>query len=201
MAENKEQQELVEIGEKLVKLLDGLLSVGDWQSSSFLRLSLAKIESLRDKAEKICGRGGEAQDVVSEAVVEGKKEVPEGYRRVFVLLYQVEGGSLLNWFSVIKSLTEYSINRPVYEDENHLQEVIRSKVSGSESNGYVIVDVKEGDLFRNPEQLDTFGHQLSTLKEKAVDMEHIVEFIHANRKRYVVREKGLEFLGEISRKL
>lgn len=194
------KEEVVKLGKEMIRVLDDVLSSEDWSSSLFLKASGDKLKGLRDKAKDICEVGnevGNAEQKQEELKENKTSALKEGYVRAYVLLYQVDGSNLLGWYRSIKSLCEYTVNRPAYKDEQQVQEFIRSKTSGINSNGYLIVDTKETDLYQLEGKVDQFGHQMFGLKEGAIKAENIVAFVHGNKKRYLVGEKELEFLGEI----
>jgi len=184
-----------ELGKKLVGLLDGLLEVGDWTASLFLRTSAKRLRDLRDEANKIA-----IQDTAQTLVVntvETKKTIPQGYIQVYISLYQVDGANLQTWYRTIKGLLELSASRPVYKDESHVRELIRSKTD-LERNGYVIVNINPADIYGAEKPVsDPFGHELINIKEGAIKLENIVCFIHGNKKRYDLIKDGLVFLGNI----
>ena len=193
MGQEKQQQSLVDLSKQLSDILEELLSVGDWSSSLFLRVVSHKLQAIRKQIDEVITGG----DAVSGEENE-KKDLSSEQSKVFVLLYQNEGENLEGWFNTIKTLTEYSVTRPAYKEEAHVQEVIRSKDSDVGRNGYVIVDVKNEDLsLEEEQQLDQFDHPLVALKEGTIKLENVVEFVHANKKRYVVKDNKLELLGEV----
>ena len=189
-------EEIGKLGREIIGVLDDILSSGDWDSSLFLKTSGSKLKSLRDRAKEIC-----EIDVAKDKKLEdssGKgREVESGYSRVHVLLYQVDGINLQGWFRTIRSLSGYTVNRPAYKEESEVLEFIRSKNTNIECHGYLTVDIKDSDLYQTPDQVDSFGHQFFGLKEEAIKIENVIEFVHANKKRYAVGEKELELLGEI----
>ncbi|MDR1057022.1 MAG: type IVB secretion system protein IcmQ [Coxiellaceae bacterium] len=190
----------IEIGRKLINILDDILVTGDWDSSLFLKTSAAKLRDLRNEIAILCDIDKAKPTDVYQSTVPNKdsrQNSPPGYFRVFILLYQVDGSNLQSWYRTIKTLSEYSVTRPAYKDENHAQEFIRAKTLGIERNGYVVVNVKDNDFYPTEQHVDSFGHPLIALKEEAVKLDNVVEFVHANKKHYVIRDNALVLLGEI----
>lgn len=197
MTEQTEQQITADIGKKLKDIIDNVLAVGDWNSSLFLKTSATKLQELRARIKNLCGdvdlngsvvKVDEIVDVVNHMV---------GYTRVFILVYQVDGANLQGWERTIKTLVEYGGTRPAYKEERYAREIVRSKVSGIEHNGYVIVNIKDDACYQVDQQVDALGNQLVALKEGAIQLGNVVEFVHANKKRYALRDNELVFLGEI----
>lgn len=189
------QQVVADFSKKLKEILNDVLAIGDWNSSVFLKTSALKLNDIICKAEKLSGN----VEVLDENIGSNQRSSNEqvlGVSRVFVLLYQVDGSNLQGWYSNIKTLLEYGVSKSVYQDENYAKELVRSKTLNIERNGYVIVDVKDDDFYQT-DKLDAFGHQLFALRENAIKLEKVIEFIHANKKRYVIRNNELVLLGDI----
>ncbi|MEI8054401.1 MAG: Dot/Icm secretion system protein IcmQ [bacterium] len=195
-----EEQKLLtpnEIANKVVETIDGLLATGDWENSVFLKASAAKLRELRTQAQQLSLLGGQAQQEQKAIVTASAKTIQPGYSQVFILLYQVDGANLQEWYRTVKTLVDYSVTRPAYKDEAYVKEFIRSKTSGVERNGYAVVNIKSDDFY-NVEQppVDALGHQLFVLKESSIKLENIVEFIHANKQHYAIRDEALFLLKE-----
>jgi hypothetical protein len=196
MAEKEEQKKLFELSEQLRDVLDAILATGDWQSSLFLKTASTKLKALREKSDELFKSG----KVTAEAGASndtGRKAAAPGYVQVFILLYQVDGANLQGWHRTIKTLTEYNVTRPVYREEEHAKEFIRSKTAGIDRNGYAVVNVKDSSFTEAGQQMDQFNHQLFALKQGAVELQNVVEFIHSNKRRYAVRDNELGYLGEV----
>ena len=197
MAEQEERQNVFELSKQLRDILDDVLATGDWQSSLFLKTAATRLRELRGKSDQLFNRG----NVVTEAVRtqdSSRKTAPPGCLQVFILLYQVDGANLQGWCRNIKTLADYSVTRPVYKDEGHAKESIRSKTATVDRNGYVVVNVKKNDLDETgQQQVDQFGHPLFVLKQGVIKLENIVEFVHSNKRRYALGDNDLVYLGEI----
>lgn len=186
----------IEIAKKLKDIIDGVIATGDWGQSFFLKNSVGKLQELSNKAAQLFSSEKQNTDANDNAIVE-KRTILPGYSQVFILLYQVNGADLDGWYRTVKTLIEYSVTRPVYKNEEHVKEFIRAKASGVEHNGYAVVNIKDSDFYSNEQvSIDSLGHQLFALKENAVKLENIVEFVHANTKRYVISNDKLVLLGK-----
>lgn len=185
------EQELstyMEIIEKLKKIVSAVLKTGDWTHSIFLKVTAAKLQKIYDKAGQLSNLKRQPQ--VTQHVKEKKdiRAIPPGHFQVFILLYQVDGTNLVGWYRNIKMLAEYSsITRSAYRDEISVKELIHSKSSNIERSGYIVVNIKEDDI-RSTDQvsLDVLGHKLYTLKDKAIKLKNIVEFVHADKNHYEI---------------
>lgn len=194
MPDKEERNNLIEMANELKSVLGDLLRSGDWESSIFLKNYTDKIRTLESRVDSLIGADKQVSE--SEQSVAGHvvKDPEENYVRVFILLYQVDGANLQGWYRAIKNLEEHDVTRPVYTVEDNAKEVIRSKVSNIDRNGYVVVDVKKSEVYES-DTSDVFNHKVFSLKENAIDLKNVVEFIHANKKRYLLSGDGLVFLG------
>jgi hypothetical protein len=189
-----------EIANKVKEVIDGVLATGDWEHSLFLKTSAAKLRQLRVDAEKLSNTEVQSQNEITDKAVSvdadsKRRVVPAGYSQVFILLYQVDDTNLQSWYRTIETLIEHSVARPAYKEEAHAEEFIRSKASGIERNGYAIVNIKSDDFYEEEvPPVDAYGHQLFVLKENAIQMENVVEFVHANKSHYALRDSGLVLL-------
>lgn len=186
-----------QIGQKLVTIFDELLTTGDWENSLFLRASASRLKELRSQAQQLSEAKEEGSEI-GEFDFSQHKPLESGFVRVFVTIYQVEGANLQNWLNVIKALHEHSVTRPVYRKEEHAQKFVRSKMDIGR-HGYVIVNIREDSIYQlgKGPVVDAFGNELLSLKEKAIRLENIVGFIHANKKRYSLRDSELIYEGEV----
>jgi intracellular multiplication protein IcmQ len=184
------------VAKKIKDIITDVLATGDWGNSEFLQVSARGLHDLTNKIDKLISlveqnkQDEKAIDVGDK--VAKMKIVPSGYCQVFILLYQVENTNLQSWYKLIKNLAEHNVSKPVYKDENHVKEFIRSKKTNIEHNGYVVVNVKNDDFY-NEEKLpvDSCGHDLFMLKENAISLENIIEFVLANGQHYAVCDNAL----------
>lgn len=192
--DRKKREDVTVFGEKLRGILGNVLASGDWKSSLFLQSAEARFRDLQVQVDQMYDDSstGKETDVKDPSDV----QTPAGFSRVFVLLYQLDGNNLQSWMRTIGNLIEHSAARPVYKVEEYAKEFVRSKVPNSYRSGYVTIDVKDTDFYEAEQQSDQFGHPLFVLGENAVTLENIVEFIHNNKKHYLVTDKGLVFTRE-----
>jgi len=175
-----------EIAKELTNILTELLNVGNWQSSLFLRAASKRIQVLLEEAKSIAELEGQDQSRIRSL-----KKFPPNYIPIYVSLYQVAGNNLQNWQYTLRLLSEHSVNRPTYRDEQSVRALIASKTD-IDRHGYAIVYIKEDDIYGFEEQpRDSLGHEMLVLKEGVVKLENIVGFVHANGKRYILADNVL----------
>ncbi len=177
---------------RLVNILDDLLKNKEWEATLLLRTAKKRLLNLREEAQQIVND----LNVISTPKEPSQVIAPikEGYIKVYIALYQTQGSNLKIWHDMLKSLAKYSITRPVYDNEEYVRELIRSKPD-MQRHGYAVVAVKENGIIESGKvHLDQFNHKLLTLQEGAVTLENIIEFVHANEKRYIIRGDTLILL-------
>ena len=170
------------VNRELIAILSGLLAAGDWESSLFLKVASKRIKVLRDEAERLL-----EQATVQESLIDGGIEtLQEGYLRVFISLYQADGANLDKWCHTIKGLVLNNVGRPVYSTEDDVRSSIGARGNFS-SEGYAVVHIELSELMSMPKEQvpeDRYGYSLLTLRENAVHLNNIKEFVHANDQRY-----------------
>jgi intracellular multiplication protein IcmQ len=186
--DDQEKEKLIELGNKLVESLKKLLDTSGWESSLFLRNIKKKLHLIQTESEslvaELSGKSAEAAQKNINALA------PEGFTKVFVLVFQAEGRNLQIWRSLLKVLPQYGITRPIYLNEDHVRELVRSKTE-IHKYGYVIALVNNSAILSiEKPSIDALGHELLTLREGALKTENIVAFIHANKDVYVLDEEN-----------
>lgn len=184
-----------EIAKQLREIIENILSASDWEASIFLKQSAAKLRNLLVESDRLCKVFSVQKNTVvqkNNTIKNIKQEIPLGFVQVYVLLYQTSGDNLDAWYENIKSLTAYSANRSVYKNQSHIEEFIRSKKSNIICNGYVVVNVKNSDFYNiEAPSFDMYNHELVVLKEDAIKLENIVEFVLANKQYYIIENNKL----------
>lgn len=186
--------QLKQINDKLISLMRDLMTTGNWEDSLFLRTAHKKLEELTSQAMALSKQLDSSHLDPSQK----HKNLPiEGYISVFVSLYQFDAYNLVKWGKTLKNIKDYSVNRPIYRIEEHVQEMLRSK-QGSAREAYVSIYVKESDLippYTGKIAEDRFGHELLTLREGSLSSENIIKFVHLN-KSYTFENESLILKNE-----
>jgi hypothetical protein len=184
-----------ETAKKLRQIIDNTLNTGDWNNSIFLKQAAMKLRNLlleADRLSKIFATQPAIAKKPGAMVKTIKSEVPADFVQVYVLLYQIDGANLTAWHENIKSLVGYSANRSVYKNQDHIEEFIRAKNKTISCSGYVVINVKSNDFYHNETPtLDIYNHELLILKEDAIKLENIVEFVLANKQHYRIENNKL----------
>lgn len=183
-----------EMNKRLIEQIDKLLSTGDWESSTFLKAYKKKFLEIREKAQKILDDLTSLSEE-STQTASVKTDKP-GYCKVYISLHQAQGKSLQYWEQLLLNLPRHIINRPIYREEAHIKSLIRSKPDAIRE-GYVVVLVEEKNIisgYSGRKVIDRLGHELLTVKDNAVKLENIIEFIH-DQKHYHFIEGRLQLIA------
>jgi len=184
----KDFEQHVEFNRELLAILDELLGAGDWESSLFLKVASKRVKALRDEARALLDQATIQKDTQGDS-----NALREGYEKVFVSLYQADGNDMKKWHNTLKGLALNNVGRPVYQSEGHVQASIRAR-GNQTCEGYAVVQIKTSDLMKMPDgrvPKDRYGNELLTVRENAVSLENIKEFVHANGQSYDFREGKL----------
>ena len=194
-----ELQQVNEIARQVEATINALLANGDWVKSLFLKAIASKFQTMLLAVRHLVQLAQQDEPHAAVQKVARNKETPPGYSRVFMLLYQVDGTNLQSWYRTIKTLTDYTVTRPVYKNEDYAQECMRAKKDTEiERNGYIIVNIKNEDIYGEEYvSVDNFQHNMYVLKENAVELENILEFIHANKRHYAIHDNELVLLDKL----
>jgi len=169
-------EEYIELTRAIIAAVDQVLEVGDWKESLFLRNVLKPLQQLREEADAL---QAEATDEDRFVQVVPRRHLKEDEVFVYISVFQSEGDHLEKWGLQLASLKSHLLGRPIYESEEDIQKIIRQKLD-QHSEGYVVVAVKSSDIQESSHQMkrvDRYGNPLITLKETAVKVENIFEFV------------------------
>lgn len=192
-----ENDEYKRINAQIVEILHNLLETGNWEASLFLRTAHKRLQAFYDQAlaleKQFEKEVSESHDQVH------KMKMQQGYVKVYVSIYQSDPYNLIKWENTLKSIKEYSINRPIYRSEEYIEEMIRSK-HGSPNEAYVVIYIPGTDIipaYAGKLIADRWGHELLTLRDNSLRPENIAEFVHQGR-RYIFSEGKLLLKSESS---
>lgn len=187
-----------EITKQLREIVNNILKTGDWESSVFLKQAAAKLGNLLLEIDRLHEVFAAQQNITTKKNSINKTikaEIPLNYTQVYVLLYQIDGNNLDAWYENIKSLVNYNANKSIYKNKTHIEEFIRSKNNNITRSGYVVINVKSNDFYNTEtSSLNTYNHELLVLKEDAIKLENIVEFVLANKQHYIIENNKLVLL-------
>ncbi len=167
--------------------------VGD---SSFIKTLLIDFEDIHETAlsleNKLINSQASSMELVGHSL---PTLLPDKGVKVYVSLYQADGQDFQQWLVQLASISQYIVARPIYQHEDHVCRVIRSKYS-EESEAYIEVSVDPSNIVPTAEyhRKDRFGHNLLSLLPYAIIPENILAFVYRGR-RYMYRNANLIPVG------
>lgn len=168
-------QEQIDI---LIKTLNEAIDNGPWEDSNFLRVVGKNLREIRDNFIRQVGLNPEEK--LKSAVNALQRNLHNDQQLVFVSLYSSEGQNLQSWERIIANLQRQIISRPIYADEADIVNLMKSKEKKI-NEAYVAIFINQSDLLILPPDktpLDKLGRPLITLKDKAINLDNIVRFVH-----------------------
>ncbi len=112
---------------------------------------------------------------------------------VYVHLFNAQGLNVRTWSGMLtpKALFDYSVNRPIYQEQKNIEAFIRSK-SNKTQHAYLTVAMKKDRVLPMPEDVvpkDLLGNSLLKIKEGSLRYDRLVSFTH-NEQIYYVAGNG-----------
>ncbi|NQY41758.1 MAG: Dot/Icm secretion system protein IcmQ [Legionellales bacterium] len=174
----------------IISAFDKAITNHVWNKHALLKKYKDKLQYLKDTFVKEIDI---ENYMANENGYRDKKEINRtGQLKVFISLYNPDGGDLDKWSQIIHGIVENVISRPVYRVEDDIKSAITSQ-NKQENEGYVIVYVNNIDLIDNSksnESQDSLGNELSFLRKNCIKKDNIVEFVYDSQ-HYVIKEKKL----------
>jgi intracellular multiplication protein IcmQ len=165
----------------ILKALDKALADGPWEDSNFLRVIAKNLKKIRDDfANEIISAKAERANARTSLTPRVAQRTDQ--QEVYVSLYTTGGGVPQAWERVIANLPRQIISRPVYANEEDVQQLIKSK-ENKINEAYVAIFINQSDIL-NPATdkipKDRFGKPLLMLKDKAIDLLNVNRFVHSS---------------------
>lgn len=179
MSKEKDNSEL-ETLERFIGIVDKTISSGGWQDTFLLQNMEKKIKELREEAVELQSRIKMEKQAKSIGAVQTKLD---DFQTVFVSVFQQDYNDLRSWERTLKSITDYSVSRPVYKEEEHIQEMIRGRPDPNKE-GYVAVLVRKQDVVKGlpgKPATDKQGYELLNIKEGGIKPAGIQRFVLSGR--------------------
>ncbi|MCW8408500.1 Dot/Icm secretion system protein IcmQ [Legionella sp. PATHC035] len=168
-----------EHNDAILKALDYAIQNGPWDKSNFLRSIGNRLIGVRDNFAKKINARSQAQ-IQSDTNLANRLALRGNQQEVFVSLYTSDGSNLQSWERIIFNLPRQMISRPIYEKEDQVKALIKSK-ENKQNEAYVGIYINKTDIIPLvPDKIlyDRLGSPLLTLKDKSLDLENITRFVH-----------------------
>lgn len=170
--------------EAILDALNEAIETGPWEESNFLRVIGKNLRQIRDNF--ISETGIIDQGVESSSESQGAYTLKAGQQEIFISLYSSDGSNMQAWERILANLPKQMISRPIYEHENSVNYLIKSK-ENKINEAYVAVVINQSDLLTMPSDrtpIDKFGKPLLTIKDRALSLDNIKRFIHFSGEYY-----------------
>lgn len=170
------EQEKAEILEALNQAADHEV----WEKSNFLRVIGKQVAEAREDFKQLL----HPKTSSSEKETHTKNLADKEQTAVFISVYCTKGSDLKNWERVLSTLPTQLTSRPIYTEEEHVIELIKSK-SNQENEAYLCINIPSQSVVpmtaeKTPE--DKLGHPLVTLRGKPIPNKYQAMFIHESGK-------------------
>lgn len=177
---HRSREEYIQLTDAIIQAVDNVLNENSWDDSLFLRNTLKPLKEIREEAIRL---KQEATMTVEEHKM-SLRGLTEDEMFAYISIFQSDGQNLRKWELQLNSIRSHLLGRPVYENEDDVQKVMRQKVIQT-SEAYIVVAIKKEDVQNfayQASRVDRLGNPLLTLKESAVKPENIFEFIHQGKR-------------------
>jgi hypothetical protein len=181
---NKEQKEkLLQLVRQAV-LQDGELR-GKFQVGD-------KFRFIRDRLNTLLANLEEGLAELQQKVEKKSDTITENETLVYVYLYNAQGIVLQTWNKMLIAsvLNEYSVNRPIYSDKDHIDAFIRSKPNKVQHAYLTIAVPKQAvTVSASDSSKDGMGNPLVKVKEGSLQFNRLLAFSHGGHE-YAVGASG-----------
>lgn len=152
-----------------------------------------KFRFIRDRLETLRSHTAAQLAELDEQLSEAIQVIAEDEQLVYVYLYNAHGISLPTWQKMLLSSVfyEYSVNRPIYHEQSHIEAFIRSRPNKPQ-HAYLTFIVKKAQVLTPPDAStlqDAIGGRLLKIREGSLQFKKLVAFMH-NGIEYTVKEDG-----------
>lgn len=163
--------------ETILNTFDEVLADNTWDKSNFLRVIAKNIREIRDNFEK---QAGGQPKVHADSHLANRVALRSGQQEIYISLYSADGSNMQSWEKIIHNLPKQTTSRPIYANEKDVREAIKHKINPF-NEAYVAVFINQSSLLLLHEDkipIDKLGKALLSLKDKAVELENIIRFVH-----------------------
>ncbi len=164
----------------IIKILDDLTALGGWDSSTFMRVISKKLLAIRDDFVSKSG-AYRPEKLKMTSNLANRVAMRSGQQEIFISLYSMDGANLQAWERIVNNLPKQIISRPIYADEENVNQLIRSK-ENKLNEAYVAIYINQSDIIPMGDKTptDRLGKPLLTLKDKSLSLNNINRFVHVS---------------------
>lgn len=168
-----------EQAQSILDALNEAVESGPWMASNFLRIIGNKLQVIRDDfAQKVTSSeftNKNITQVISTSIGQDIEKI-----EVYIAIYSSKGADISSWESIIKSLPQHLITRPIYADEKDVRDRLRNSAN-QVNEAYVSVLIPASAVIKLPQEKarkDKLGMNLLTVRDNAINVNEITRFDH-----------------------
>lgn len=168
---------------KMLEALNNTLNIGSWSEGSFILMLGKKIRTLRDDLAAQITKYEETE-LSSPEYLAHRAHLSASHVLVYVSLYSLEGVNIGSWEQIIANLPRQIVSRPVYANEEDVQNIIKTKdkkINEAYAAFYVDSDAIL-NVATDKTTLDKLGKPILVLRDNAINLENIEYFVHLSGK-------------------
>ena len=150
-----------------------------------------KFRFVRDRLQALLNQVENHVETVQVAEKKADVNKTDDEILAFVYLYNSQGTTLPTWINMLtpKLFYEYSVNRPIYLDKNHIENLISAKANRVQ-HAYLTIAIKHNDLINNEKApKDQLGNAILKVREGSLKFERFIALTH-NSQDYILTEQG-----------
>ena len=185
--EDPTEQDYAKLNAEWIASLERIKQIYDknnGKDSLFLRNTINPLLKLLDEAVE---NQQQVEQINQPAEVTFKQKPLQPHQtRVYVVLYQADGGDLSKWVMQIMSLPKLLATRPVYLDENDARQACRIG-NDAMTKGYLSIIVNKDQILHDElaeRRKDQNNNSLELLKDTAIRDDGEIEYLVLGRERY-----------------
>lgn len=174
----------IQVALEIKKILDEGINSGPWQANLFLKGIKKKLEEIRDEFVTRVGIDQHHEQMAKDLAANSGETT-----EVYIALYQSQGGNMSRWQEVVVSLVNYTMGRPIYDNERDVRAAIRLN-DRNLNQAYVVVKVPSDAILSDTAEsarTDREGRKLISLREAAIQLKNIVRLVHATGQYKLIR--------------
>lgn len=140
-----------------------------------------KFRFIRDRLEALRLHVEEELKALQKTIESKTDTLAEDEVLVYVYIFNSQGIVFQTWQKMVSPSVfyEYSVNRPVYTNQAHVETFIRSKANKAQ-HGYISIAIKKSDIILAPAETtkDSIGNPLIKIKEGSLLFNKMFSFFH-----------------------
>jgi intracellular multiplication protein IcmQ len=165
----------------ILKALNEAIEKGPWEVTVFFQAMRNKLVEIRDRFKQDVNLE-DIDETTNSGTLFDRIAKRSGITEVYILLYNADGGNLAKWENILRTISNHTVSRPIYNHEKNARSALRAAAT-KQNEAYISVFVPEEDILptqADRKSHDRYGHEILNLKEGAIKADNIHQFIHVS---------------------